>query len=97
MSARTTTKPMKRVQIPLAEWEALAELSAREGVPTGDLVRDALRWYLAEKDRIAQKRQALRYSFGVWQEREDLLQDSVDLVNEIRASWHERTRRLGIE
>ncbi len=94
MSIKTA---MKQVRIPLTDWETLAELSAREQVPVGDLVQEALRWYLAEKDRITQRRQALRRSFGVWQEREDLPKDSLDLVNELREGWHERARRLGID
>jgi hypothetical protein len=94
MSVQTA---MKQVQIPLVEWEALAELSTRERVPPGELLQEALRWYVAQKNRIAQSRQALPDSFGVWQERKDLPEDSVDLVNELRENWHERARRLGID
>ena len=88
---------VRQVQITTTEWEALAELSRREGVPPADLVRQALGRYFAEKNRILRARQALRQSFGVWKDRDDLQRDSLDLVNELREGWNERTRRLGLD
>ncbi|MEA3407258.1 MAG: ribbon-helix-helix protein, CopG family [Chloroflexota bacterium] len=87
----------REVRIPATEWEALAELSRREGVPPADLVREAVRRYLDKKNELLKARRALSKSFGVWKDREDLQRDSLDLVNELREDWNERARRLGLD
>ena len=88
---------VRQVRISEGEWAALTALSAREGVPPDSLVREALKRYLAEKDRTMQTRRALRQSFGIWKDRNDLRPESVDLVNELREGWGERARRLGLD
>ena len=88
---------VQQVSVPDAEWQELVRLSAQEGVPPENLLQKALRRYLSEVRRIAEARRLLRQSFGVWKSRDDLGGDSVDVVNELREEWDERTSRIGIE
>lgn len=88
---------VQQVSVPDTEWRELVELSAREGVPPESLLQKALSRYLSEVRRMAEARRLLRQSFGVWKSRDDLGEDSVDVVNKLREEWDERTARLGIE
>jgi hypothetical protein len=88
---------VQQVSVPNTEWQELVRLSAQEGVPPESLLQKALRRYLLEERRIAEARRLLRQSFGIWESRDDLGGDSVDVVNKLREEWDERTSRLGIE
>jgi len=88
---------IQQVSVPDTEWRELLKLSAQEGIPPEDLLQNALRRYLSEVRRIAEARRLLRQSFGVWNSRDDLVGDSVDVVNKLREEWDERTKRLGID
>ena len=48
-----------------------------------------------EQDRD-RARAALRASFGIWRDREDLRGDSTDIVRAMREEWEEREKRLGL-
>jgi hypothetical protein len=88
---------IQQVSVPDTEWRELLRLSAQEGIPPKNLLQNALRKYLSEARKIAEARQLLRQSFGVWNSRDDLGGDSVDVVNKLREEWDERTKRLGID
>jgi len=88
---------IQQVSVPDTEWRELLKLSAQEGIPPENLLQNALRRYLSEMRRIAEARRLLRQSFGVWNSRDDLGGDSVDVVNKLREEWDERTKRLGID
>jgi hypothetical protein len=88
---------IQQVSVPDTEWRELLKLSAQEGIPPENLLQNALRRYLSEVRRIAEARRLLRQSFGVWNSRDDLGGDSVDVVNKLREEWDERTKRLGID
>jgi hypothetical protein len=88
---------VQQISVPDTEWRELLKLSAQEGIPPENLLQNALRRYLSEVRRIAEARRLLRQSFGVWNSRDDLGGDSVDVVNKLREEWDERTKRLGID
>ncbi|NOX60791.1 MAG: ribbon-helix-helix protein, CopG family [Chloroflexi bacterium] len=83
---------VKEIRIPVADWKALEARSADTHVPTEELIREALRRFLAEQDRITRARRALRKSSGIWRDRDDLQQTSVELVNSLREEWDERAQ-----
>ena len=47
------------------------------------------------QDREA-AREALRASFGIWRDRDDLKGDSTEIVRAMREEWEEREKRLGL-
>ena len=40
--------------------------------------------------------EALRASFGMWRDRDDLKGDSTEIVRAMREKWEEREKRLGL-
>ena len=86
----------RQVTIPKREWRRLEDLSIKEGVPVADLLLGAVQQYLAKKEKAVKAAGALQQSFGIWKDRDDLPEDSTDVVDELRGEWDDRLARLGI-
>lgn len=85
-----------RVRLPRKEWEELVRLGQEEDVSPDGLLQQAVKRFLDEKRRQLEARRALRDSFGIWKDRDDLGADSTVIVDELRQEWDERERRLGL-
>jgi hypothetical protein len=85
-----------QVSLPSQEWQELVGLSQQEQVSPVYMLKQAVRNFLDEKKRLSRARQGLQKSFGVWADRDDLNEESITIVNEMRREWDEREQRLGL-
>lgn len=84
------------VKLPESVWRELVSLGREEAMAPDRLLERAVRHYLDARCRRSRAREALRVSFGVWQDRGDLEGDSATLVKRWREEWDEREQRLGL-
>lgn len=85
-----------QVSLPSQEWHELVGLSQQEQVSPVSMLKQAVRHFLDEKKRLSCVRQGMQKSFGVWADRDDLNEESITIVNEMRREWDEREQRLGL-
>jgi hypothetical protein len=88
-----------RTQITLPDWqyERLREESRRTGSSIAELIRRSLEATYGGLSREERLR-ALDESFGLWRDRRDLPEDSVEYVRRLRGpGLGERLRRLGLD
>lgn len=85
-----------QVLLPGQEWRELVGLSEQEQVSPVYMLKQAVRHFLDEKKRLACARQGLQKSFGIWADRDDLNEESVTVINDMRREWDEREQRLGL-
>ena len=89
---------MSTVQVALSEkiWQDLVSVGQEEAISPDTLLKQAVEHFLLQKKDRPQSRIGLQESFGIWEKRDDLNSDSVDIVNELRGEWDEREQRLGL-
>jgi hypothetical protein len=89
---------MSTVRVHLSEkvWRELVLLGQKEQASPDNLLEQAVRRFLQEREARLEHRRGLQESFGVWKERDDLKADSTVIVDELRGEWDEREQRLGL-
>ena len=83
---------MSTVQVALSEkiWQDLVSIGREEAISPDTLLKQAVEDFLLQKKERPQSRIGLQESFGIWENRDDLNSDSIDIVNELRREWDER-------
>jgi len=89
---------MSTIRVHLSEraWQDLVSLGEEERVSPGELLEQAVRYYLRERRERRQARRGLQESFGIWKDRDDLKTASTAVVEGLREEWGEREQRLGL-